>query len=177
MKDYTGRPDITLGELGFPVYLCTQDRDGFPVFFGPPAPGLEAVYHNCRTRLEDAPAADACTAALSTMLSTEPGQVNGHYYKDGRPAVPGHLRHGAGHGGRRPAPHHQERTVHAAARLAQQPADPALHHAPLARAQSGGADRLLQRPAAAPRALAGQVARARDRAAPAAAAGRPWCGT
>jgi predicted acylesterase/phospholipase RssA len=85
---YTGRSDIMLSELGVSVYLCTQDRDGFPVFFGPPAPGLEAIYHNCRTRVEDAPAADACIAALCTMLSTEPGLVNGHYYKDGRPAFP-----------------------------------------------------------------------------------------
>ena len=72
MQAYTGRQDITLGELGLPVYLCAQDRDAFPVFFGPPEPGLEAVYHSCRTRIEDAPAADACIAALSTMLSTEP---------------------------------------------------------------------------------------------------------
>ncbi len=88
LEAYTGRPDMALGELGFPVYLCTQDRDGFPVFFGSPAPGLEAGYHNCRTRVEDAPAADACVAALSTMLSTAPGLVNGHYYKDGRPSFP-----------------------------------------------------------------------------------------
>jgi predicted acylesterase/phospholipase RssA len=88
LADYTGRPDTRLGALGFSIYLCTQDRDGFPVFFGPPAPGLETVYHNCRTRVEDAPAADACIAALSTMLSTEPALVNGHYYKDGRPAFP-----------------------------------------------------------------------------------------
>jgi predicted acylesterase/phospholipase RssA len=85
---YTGRSDILLSELGFPIYLCTQDRDGFPVFFGPPAPGLEAIYHNCRTRVEDAPAADACIAALCTMLSTAPARVNGHYYKDGRPSFP-----------------------------------------------------------------------------------------
>ncbi|MFH1086450.1 MAG: hypothetical protein V1772_11905, partial [Chloroflexota bacterium] len=89
LKACTGRADVsdfTFTDLGFPVYVCTEDRDGFPVFFGPPDAALRAEYHNCSTRIEDAPVVDACLAALSTMLSTDAYPVNGHYYKDGRPA-------------------------------------------------------------------------------------------
>ncbi len=85
LLDYTGRDDLTLSDLAVPVYLCVQDKDGYPVFFGPPDDDLKAVYHNCSTRIEDAPIIDACIAALSTLLSTDAYPVNGHYYKDGRP--------------------------------------------------------------------------------------------
>jgi predicted acylesterase/phospholipase RssA len=93
LKAYTGLDDVSgfaLSNLQPPtaIYLCTQDKDGFPVFFGPPDERLRATYHNCSTRIEDAPVVDACVAAVSTMLSTDTHQVNGHYYKDGRPAFP-----------------------------------------------------------------------------------------
>jgi predicted acylesterase/phospholipase RssA len=93
LKAYTGLDDVsgfTLSNLQPPtaIYLCTQDKDGFPVFFGPPDGRLHATYHNCSTRIEDAPVVDACIAAVSTMLSTDAHRVNGHYYKDGRPAFP-----------------------------------------------------------------------------------------
>ena len=85
LRDYAGRDELTFSDLATPVYLCVTDKDGYPVFFGPPDKSLEAVYHNCRTRIEDGPVLDACIAALSTMLSTDVHRVNGPYYKDGRP--------------------------------------------------------------------------------------------
>jgi len=91
LKAYTDLDDVsrlTFTDLSLPVYLCVQDKDGFPVFFGPPDDSLKAVYHSCSTRIENAPMLDACLAALSTMLSTEAYPVSGHYYKDGRPAFP-----------------------------------------------------------------------------------------
>ena len=93
LKAYTGLDDVsnlTLSSLQplTAIYLCTQDKDGSPVFFGPPDERLHATYHNCSTHIEDAPVVDACIAALSTMLSTDAHRVNGHYYKDGRPAFP-----------------------------------------------------------------------------------------
>ena len=89
LKAYTGRDDVpgfTFTDLSVPVYLCTEDKDGYPVFFGPPDENLRAVYHSCSTRIENAPVVDACLAALCTMLSTDAYPVSGHYYKDGRPA-------------------------------------------------------------------------------------------
>ncbi len=89
LKAYTGREDVsnfTFTDLSVPVYLCVEDKDGFPVFFGLPDEDLHAVYHNCSTRIENAPVVDACLAALCTMLSTDAYPVGGHYYKDGRPA-------------------------------------------------------------------------------------------
>jgi predicted acylesterase/phospholipase RssA len=96
LKTYTGQDDVsgfTLADLvsagaSPSVYLCAGDKDGYPVFFGPPDQRLQATYHNCTTRIEDAPVVDACLAALSTMLSTDAYQVNGSYYKDSRPAFP-----------------------------------------------------------------------------------------
>lgn len=89
LRSYTGLDDLTsltFTDLSAPVYLCVQDRDGFPVFFGPPDDRLKAVYHSCSTHIENAPVLDACLAALSTMMSTDSCPVNGRYYKDGRPA-------------------------------------------------------------------------------------------
>lgn len=89
LREYTGSADVSgwmISRLFPSLYLCTQDKDGFPVLFGPPDERLHAVYHSCSTRVEDAPLVDACIAALSTMLSTDAALVNGHYYKDGRPA-------------------------------------------------------------------------------------------
>ncbi len=89
LRAYTGRDDVanfTFSDLDFPVYVCVQDKDGFPVFFGKPDERLRAAYHSCSTRIQDAPVVDACIAALSTMLSTDAHPVNGHYYKDARPA-------------------------------------------------------------------------------------------
>lgn len=92
LRAYTGLDDdvahFTFADLCIPVYLCAEDKDGFPVFFGPPDDSLKAVYNNCSTRIENAPVLDACLAALSTMLSTDAYPVNGHYYKDSRPAFP-----------------------------------------------------------------------------------------
>jgi predicted acylesterase/phospholipase RssA len=85
LRAYAGRDDLTFTDLVVPVYLCVQDRDARPVFFGPPDETLRADYHDCSTRIEDAPILDACIAALSTLLSTDAYPVNGHYYKDGRP--------------------------------------------------------------------------------------------
>ena len=98
LKAYTGLLDVsgfTFTDLCVPVYVCVQDKDGFPVFFGPPDISLRAVYHSCSTRIENAPVLDACLAGLCTMLSTDAYPVNspkgasgGHYYKDSRPAFP-----------------------------------------------------------------------------------------
>lgn len=85
LRAYAGRDDLTFSDLDTPVYLCVGDKDAYPVFLGPPDDTLQADYHNCRTRIEDAPVLDALIAALSTLLSTDAHRVNGHYYKDGRP--------------------------------------------------------------------------------------------
>ncbi|MBN1119937.1 MAG: hypothetical protein JXJ17_02575 [Anaerolineae bacterium] len=88
LREYTGLDDLssfTFDDLAVPVYLCVCDKDARPVFFGPPDDTLQADYHNCRTRIENAPLLDACIAAVSTVLAYDAVPVNGHYYKDGRP--------------------------------------------------------------------------------------------
>lgn len=88
LRLYTGVDNLDtfrLSDLAVPLYLCVQDRNGYPVFLGPDDESLQAEYHSCATRIEDAPVLDATMATLSTMLSTDAYAVNGAYYKDGRP--------------------------------------------------------------------------------------------
>ncbi|NDJ53492.1 MAG: patatin-like phospholipase family protein [Chloroflexi bacterium] len=87
---YTGRDGaaLRLSELALPVYLVAGDKDGFPVFFGPEDQSLHIDYHNFSLRTEEAPAVEACLAALSILLQYDAVQVNGAHYKSIRPGMP-----------------------------------------------------------------------------------------
>jgi hypothetical protein len=74
---------MRLSQIGHPLYLAALDQDATFTLFGPPDEGLQFVYPWVRLGPPaDAPVADAAVAALSTMLSTEPGAVNGAWYRD-----------------------------------------------------------------------------------------------
>ena len=65
-----------------------MNRDGTFSMFGPPNPNLKFQYQHVQVGPSiDAPAIDALISTLSTMLSTEPGLVNGEWYRDCRPAI------------------------------------------------------------------------------------------
>ena len=79
---------MRLSQIGLPLYLAALDQDATFTLFGPPDEGLQFVYPWVRVGPPaDAPVVDAAVAALSTMLSTEPGAVNGAWYRDCRPAI------------------------------------------------------------------------------------------
>jgi hypothetical protein len=86
LKRWSGRDQILLSELPLPFYIICGDEDGRPIFFGHPDETLQFQYHFVHVDPpQDAPILDAVTAGLSTLLSTEPWPVNGHYYHDARP--------------------------------------------------------------------------------------------
>jgi predicted acylesterase/phospholipase RssA len=88
LHTYAGRADVRLSELGVPLYLITLDRGGLFVLFGPPDETLQFDYfwrHTGPPR--DALLLDALTAALSTLISTEPVAIDGAWYRDGRPPL------------------------------------------------------------------------------------------
>jgi predicted acylesterase/phospholipase RssA len=88
IRQYAGRDDVKLSELGVPVYLITMDRGGIFVLYGPPDETLQFDYffrHKGPPR--DATIVDALTAALSTIISTEPYHIDGAWYRDCRPAL------------------------------------------------------------------------------------------
>jgi hypothetical protein len=88
LRAYCGQDDIRLTELGIPLYLCAIDRDATFTLFGPPQESLQFGYSWVQVGPpRDAPIVDAAIACLSTMLSTEPGLVNGEWYRDCRPAI------------------------------------------------------------------------------------------
>ena len=65
-----------------------MNRDGTFSMFGPPNPNLKFQYQHVQVGPSiNAPAIDALISTLSTMLSTEPGLVNGEWYRDCRPAI------------------------------------------------------------------------------------------
>ena len=77
-----------LSELPIELYLCAADQDGTMTLFGKFNPALTFQYHAIPILPpQDAPLLDAVIASLSTVLSTEPMQVNGAWYRDCRPAV------------------------------------------------------------------------------------------
>jgi len=83
-----GRDGLRFSELPVPLYLIAMDKDGLPTFFGPPDEGLQFQYHFMHIGPpQDALVADAFMAAVSTLLATEPAQVNGQWYRDTRPAM------------------------------------------------------------------------------------------
>ncbi|HWQ45989.1 MAG TPA: hypothetical protein VN376_03935 [Longilinea sp.] len=83
-----GKDGLMLSELPVPLHLIAMDKDGLPTFFGPPDNTLQFQYHFMHIGPpQDAPVADAIIAAVSTLLSTEPTQVNGQWYRDTRPAM------------------------------------------------------------------------------------------
>ena len=85
---WTGKNDLRLSEIPIPTYLCAMDHDGTLTLFGPPNPDLQFHYAFVDVGPpQDAPVLDALIAALSTVLSTAPGLVNGKWYRDCRPAI------------------------------------------------------------------------------------------
>jgi len=88
IKKYINQDDFLLSELGIQLYICAMNRDGTFSIFGPSNPNLTFIYQHVQVGPPiDAPVIDALIAALSTLLSTEPGLVNGEWYRDCRPAV------------------------------------------------------------------------------------------
>jgi predicted acylesterase/phospholipase RssA len=87
LAKYHIQKDILLSRLPVKLYLCAMDKDGILTLFGPPDQTLQMAYHFVHIGPpQDAPLIDALTASLSTLLSTEPWQVNGPWYRDNRPA-------------------------------------------------------------------------------------------
>ncbi len=79
-------PDFA--DLAIPLYLCAMDRDGTFTAFGPPNPDLKFHYHAVQVGPPKvASMIDAVTAALSTVLSTEPTCIGNDCYRDCRPAI------------------------------------------------------------------------------------------
>ncbi len=88
LREYTGRDDWNVSELGIPLYLCTIDRDAIFRMYGPPDESLQCDYHFVHIPPpQDAPLLDVLTAGLSTLLSTDSNTVNGEWRIDCRPAI------------------------------------------------------------------------------------------
>ncbi len=88
LRDYTGREDWQLSELGVPLYLCSVDRDAIFRMYGPPDDSLQCDYPFIHIPPpQDAPLLDALIAGLSTRLSTDGQKVNGAWRYDCRPSI------------------------------------------------------------------------------------------
>jgi predicted acylesterase/phospholipase RssA len=86
---YKFQKNLLLSQLPVKLYLCAMDKDGTLTLFGPPDDSLQMPYHFVHIGPpQDALLVDALSASLSTLLSTEPWQVNGEWYRDCRPAFP-----------------------------------------------------------------------------------------
>lgn len=89
LQTYCGQDNLSLGQFPIPLYLCAMDSEGTFTPFGAPDPELCFQYQWVQVGPpQDALVLDAFTAALSTVLSTRPWQVNGAWYRDLRPAIP-----------------------------------------------------------------------------------------
>jgi predicted acylesterase/phospholipase RssA len=79
--------DILISTLPVRLYICAMDQDGTFTLFGKPDASLQFDYGFVHVGPpQDAPILDALMAALSTLLSTSPAQVNSAWYRDCRPA-------------------------------------------------------------------------------------------
>ncbi len=91
LRDYTGRDNWMLSDLGIPLYLCALDWDAVFTLFGPADETLQFQYHWAHVGPpRDAPIVNALVAALSTMLSTVPVRVGSDekaWFRDCRPAI------------------------------------------------------------------------------------------
>lgn len=93
LRAYGATEDAWLSDLGVPVYLCAIDRDGTLVLLGSTDDRLQFQYHAVRVGPpRDALITEAVSAALSTLLSTEPvwvrdRQGSGQWLRDSRPAI------------------------------------------------------------------------------------------
>jgi predicted acylesterase/phospholipase RssA len=77
-----------ISELPVRLYICVIDKDGTFTLFGKPDNNLQFDYQYVHIGPpQDAPILDASIAALSTLLSTSPGRINGEWYRDCRPAI------------------------------------------------------------------------------------------
>lgn len=89
LRQWAGRDDLRLSDLGVPLYLCALDRDGTLTLFGPPDDGLLFAYVGVRVGPpRDAPLLEATQAALSTLLASEPVCIDGEWFRDARPPIP-----------------------------------------------------------------------------------------
>jgi hypothetical protein len=88
IREYTGRDDWRLSDLGLPLYLCSVERDAIFCMYGPADEGLQCDYPFIHIPPpQDAPLLDALIAGLSTRLSTDAQLVNGAWRYDCRPTV------------------------------------------------------------------------------------------
>ncbi len=79
--------DTLISALPIRLYICAMDKEGTFTLFGKPDDSLQFDYQFAHVGPpQDAPIPDALIAALSTLLSTAPAQVNGAWYRDCRPA-------------------------------------------------------------------------------------------
>jgi predicted acylesterase/phospholipase RssA len=77
-----------ISELPVRLYICAIDKDGTFTVFGKPDDNLQFDYQYVHIGPpRDAPILDATIGALSTLLSTSPGRINGEWYRDCRPAI------------------------------------------------------------------------------------------
>ncbi len=88
LKQYCGRDDLMLSELPIPLYLATLRTNSEFTLFGPADDSMQMEYHFIHIGPpEDATLLDACMAALSAPLSTEPVMINQKWCFDCRPAI------------------------------------------------------------------------------------------
>jgi predicted acylesterase/phospholipase RssA len=88
LKQYSGKDDLKLSELPIPLYLATLRTNSEFTLFGPVDESLQMDYHFIHIGPpEDTTLLDACMAALSTPLSTEPVMINQKWCFDCRPAI------------------------------------------------------------------------------------------
>lgn len=88
LEKYCGKPTIKFSDLPAPLYLATLQTNSCFTLFGVPDDSLQMDYQFVHIGPpEDAGVADACIAALSTPISTEPVFINGKWCFDCRPAI------------------------------------------------------------------------------------------
>jgi hypothetical protein len=93
LRDYAGRQDVRLSDLGVPLYLGSMDEEGILTLQGPADESLQCPYHAVRVGPpRDAPIVEAAIAGVSTLLSTVPalvrtGDSREVWLRDARPAI------------------------------------------------------------------------------------------
>ena len=88
LQVYTNSEEPFFSDLPVPLYICAIDRDGTLTLFGRKDDRLQFQYQHVRIGPpKDVRVVDALIAGLSTLLSTEPLNIEGEWYRDCRPAV------------------------------------------------------------------------------------------
>lgn len=88
LEKYYGKPTIKFSDLPAPLYLATLQTNSCFTLFGVYDDSMQLDYQFVHIGPpEDADITDACIAALSTPISTEPVFINGKWCFDCRPAI------------------------------------------------------------------------------------------